>query len=240
MATLLSVWICMDEKKIIELIASEYSWEQILYNIVSWEGLDPWDLDIVALSGSFLNYMAKMNQLDFKIPAKYIIIAAVLLRMKSDGLKVLDTDEANGVEVPQEFLEEGGAERQRIEINPITMPIRRQAKRKVMLNELIVALKKVLTMQDRRQDKISRHRKLIKIKEDQIAQRIEHIYRRINDILARINSDELRFSHLLQKGDKHEMIDTFLPLVYLDHNKRIECKQNEIFNEIYIKKREQT
>jgi hypothetical protein len=40
----------MDEKDIMELITSEYSWEQIIYKIIAWEGMDPWNLDLSLLS----------------------------------------------------------------------------------------------------------------------------------------------------------------------------------------------
>ena len=73
-----------------ELITSEYSWEQIIYKVIAWEGMDPWDLDITLLSKSFMAYITKMEELDFKVPAKYIIIAAVLLRMKSDHLDFIE------------------------------------------------------------------------------------------------------------------------------------------------------
>ncbi len=95
----------MEENKILDFITSEYSWEQVVYKIIAWEGLDPWDLDITRLSHAFLQYINKLKRMDFKIPAKYIIISSMLLRMKSDHLQYLG-DLVEGEYIDPESLEE--------------------------------------------------------------------------------------------------------------------------------------
>src|SRR3989344_5814877 len=93
----------MDEQKILEMVKSSQSWEQILYEIVAWEGLDPWDLNIVALSDGFAKYVTGLHLLDFKIPAKYVMISSVLLRMKTEHMNLLDMlnpPEAEAEEIP--------------------------------------------------------------------------------------------------------------------------------------------
>ena len=60
----------MEEQNLLEMIIKEQSWEELIYNIVSYEGLDPWDIDIIELTNSFLKYIEGMETLDFRIPAK--------------------------------------------------------------------------------------------------------------------------------------------------------------------------
>ncbi|MFH1294749.1 MAG: segregation/condensation protein A, partial [Candidatus Aenigmatarchaeota archaeon] len=112
------------EKTIMDLIVSDYPWEQVIYKIICEEAMDPWDLDLTKLTEVFVDVLAKMKKLDFRIPAKYIIIAAVLLKMKSDHLDFIDMvkeslagpdpypedmfENAEETEVPQETLASGG------------------------------------------------------------------------------------------------------------------------------------
>lgn len=230
----------MKEKEIMELITSEYSWEQILYKIVGWEGLDPWNLDIRALSGSFMEYITKMDELDFKVPAKYIIIATVLLRMKSDHLDFLDIlkepdvmEEGEVVEIDNGITELNNGI---LEINPITVPPKRQPTRNIVMGELISALRKALRTEDRRVRRGLKHREQIRVKDDNITHRINELYMRINQILAEMKGGKVTFSSLVKGRSRDSIINTFLPLIFLDNERRVDCTQENIFDEIFIKK----
>ncbi len=230
----------MNENRIMELITSEYSWEQIIYKIIAWEGLDPWDLDLTALSRSFLQYISKLKVLDFKIPAKYIIIASVLLRMKSDHLHFIEDFIADDHFQDQMESEiEGTVIRQeegKFEVNPITVPPKRYARRKIMVTELIDALRKALTTEEKRKLRGIKARKQIKVKEDNIAIRINKLYERINELMKKIRNEELKFSDLVNKWKRDNIVNTFLPLIYLDNENKVRCRQEEVFDEIYIKR----
>jgi chromatin segregation and condensation protein Rec8/ScpA/Scc1 (kleisin family) len=233
----------MDEREIMGLITSEYSWEQIIYKIIAWEGMDPWNLDLSLLSRSFLLYISKMKELDFKIPAKYVVIAAVLLRMKSDHIEYLK----GLVQPPQEEL----AELDTGEVNPIpetangeinlalaslNVPSKRQPTRKIVATELITALRNALRTDERRSERSARRRGQIVINEENITERIAGLYRKIDSLLERLKEEEIEFSRLLNKWSREEILDTFVPLVHLDHEKKVHCRQEELFREIYIKK----
>ncbi len=230
----------MNEEKIMKLITSDFSWEQVINKIVLWEGLDPWDLDIRAMSNAFVKYIEKMEQLDFKVPAKYVIIAAVLLRMKSDHLEFFEeliSDDGFGDEIESE-IEGTEISGNQIEVNPITVPPVRYARRKITVNELIEALRKVMKTEQRRRERKIRARGQVQVKEDDISHRIEKLYEKIKAMLSEIKGEEVRFSNLIKKWERKEVVNTFLPLVYLDHDKRVNCRQSEIFEEIFIRKGE--
>jgi len=235
----------MDEKKIMELITSEYSWEQVIYKIIAWEGLDPWNLDLKILSESFVNYLVKVKELDFKVPAKYLIIAAVLLRMKSDHLQYIGDvvsgymkeDEVSDVAVEDVALD-GIDGVEKFEVTPVTVPPKRHPRRKVMITELIAALRSVLRTERRRERKGAKRRGRIVIEEDKITQRIDILYKKINEIMKRLKTSEVKFSNLVGEWKREEVINTFLPVVYLDHAKKIDMQQKVIFDEIYIRRRD--
>ena len=54
------------EQKIFNMILSKDPWDQVLCQIISYEGLDPWDLDLIKLGNIFINYVEKLKEIDFK------------------------------------------------------------------------------------------------------------------------------------------------------------------------------
>ena len=242
-----------EEEKIMGFITSDYSWEQVIYKVVAWEGLDPWNLDLIKLSDSFMEYVLKLKEMDFKVPAKYAIISAVLLRMKSDHLQYLgDLVEENfsmdAVEddleshIESSLMEEHDDElsdSNRINgftVNPITVPPKRQPRRKIVVDDLVSALRRVLRADTRRERRKKRHKEKIDVKDDNITRRISLLYHRINDILGKISKEEVEFSSLVGKWERQEVVNPFLPLVFLDHERRVSATQKEMFEEILIRK----
>jgi segregation and condensation protein A len=238
------------EEKIMGFITSEYSWEQVIYKVIAWEGLDPWNLDLVKLSNSFLVYLAKLKEMDFKIPAKYVIIAAVLLRMKSDHLQYLGdiVEDSFAMDIIEDELEshiESGAEEDFLPesnglsgfiVNPITVPPKRQPRRKIVVDDLVSALRRVLSAETRRELKMKRARDKIDVRDDNITHRISALYYKINELLGRLKKEEVEFSKLVDRWERQEVVDTFLPLVFLDHERKVDATQKEIFEEIYVRK----
>jgi chromatin segregation and condensation protein Rec8/ScpA/Scc1 (kleisin family) len=76
----------LSDQQLINLMISEPSWEDVIMKVVAEEQMDPWSIDIVKLSEVFLVYLEKMEYLDMRIPGRFILISAILLRMKSDVL----------------------------------------------------------------------------------------------------------------------------------------------------------
>jgi segregation and condensation protein A len=239
------------EEKIMGFITSDYSWEQVIYKVVAWEGLDPWNLDLVRLSDAFIEYLVRLKEMDFKIPAKYVIIAAVLLRMKSDHLRYLGdlVEESFAMDIIEDELEShiesgAGEDGELLEdngmngfvVNPITVPPRRQPRRKIVVDDLVSALRRVLRAESRREFRSRRHREKIDIRDDNITHRISALYHKINDILGRIKGEEVEFSRLVDRWERQEVVDTFLPLVFLDHERRVDASQKEMFEEIYVRR----
>lgn len=238
------------EEKIMGFITSDYSWEQVIYQVIAWEGLDPWNLDLVRLSDSFIEYLVKLKEMDFKIPAKYVIIAAVLLRMKSDHLQYLGdlVEESFAMDMVEDELEsriEGGTGDDMLAesngfngfvVNPITVPPRRQPRRKIVVEDLVSALRRAMRADSRRELRNRRAREKIEVRDDNITQRISALYHKINDILGRIKKEEVEFSKLVDRWEKQEVVDTFLPLVFLDHQRKVDAQQREMFEEIYIRR----
>jgi len=223
----------MKESDIMQMIISDQSWEQIISEIITAEALDPWDLDISRLSDRFAAHIGKLEIMDFKVPAKYVIIAAVLLRMKSDDLQLLDF----GREPEDDFEPEiAGSGIERVSVSPLALPPRRVVHRKIVVEELIAALRRVLATQERREVR-ARIRPSIEISDFDIEERINSLYTRISALMGQMNnSRELKFSEVVPKWERGHIIDTFLPLMYLDNSRKLHCRQEEFFKDIFIGK----
>ncbi len=226
------------EKRIVNLMAADYSWEQVIYDLVAAEGMDPWNLDLNVLSQSFLSYMKKIQELDFRIPAKYVIISSVILRMKSDTMRLLDIPSANGeVEMDSEYLDgQPAAAPINFNMGFFNLQERRRPTKQVMVTDLITSLKKLLTTNERKDMKMEAARNTIKISADSIVDRINNVYKKINSMLVGVNKEEVPFSTIVEKWQRKDVVEHFLPLVYLDNEKKIACRQENFFDEIYIKK----
>lgn len=224
----------MDEHQILGLITSHSTWEDVIYKIIGFEGLDPWNLDLGRLTQAFLVYLRARESVDFVVPAKFVIIAAVLLRMKSEQLDRLDELIAPPEQVDLAPLP-GGV---KTIVEPLELPTARLPTRRIMVGELIGALRKVLTTEERRRDRRARLPVEVRFEEEDIGARIAALTKRIELLLTELKHEEIPFSRLVTSWDRDAVVDVFLPLIYLDNEQKVRCRQDEPFAEIYIRKPE--
>ncbi len=226
----------MDEQQIMTLITSHSTWEDVIYKIIGFEGLDPWNLDLGSLTRTFLSYLRAREQIDFTVPAKFVIIAAVLLRMKSEQLDRMDELLAGPAqEVDATPVSPG----MKLIVEPLELPAARLPHRRIMVAELIGALRKVLTTEERRRERRERIPKEVAFEEEDIGARIAALTARIEVLLAELKHEEIPFSRLVPEWSRDAIVETFLPLIYLDNEQKVRCRQDEPFAEIYIRKPEQ-
>jgi segregation and condensation protein A len=225
----------LSDKQLIDLMVSEPSWEDVIVKIVAEEGMDPWSVDIIRLSDVFLNYLKKMEELDLRIPARFILISSILLRMKSDVL----VEKKEKVLIPESEKEPDDMLRILAEVPPLNPPIKRIPLRNVSLDELISALKKAYDVQDRRVERRKRIKRAvdfaIPITEEDITERINKLLTNINEALAEV--DDIEFSRLVKRWGRKEIVETLVPLLHLSQDGKINLNQNELFKEIMVKMR---
>ncbi len=214
------------EERIINLVIAEHSWEQILYHLVELEKLNPEDVDLEKLATSFLTYLKSLRELDFHIPAKIVIICAILLRMKSGKLGF-----AEDFIIPE--IEE---EKKKIEsppVEPLDIPLKRQPKRKVSVAELIDALRKIIETRDRKDRKLVRLRGRIEISEEDVTAKIDALYGKICSVFDELSAP-ITFKKLVGDWNRTRIVSNFIPLLHLAHQNKISCDQDEFFGDIWI------
>ena len=221
------------------MIIKEESWEELIYNIVSYEDMNPWDIDIVKLTDSFIKYIENLKFLDFRIPAKVVLVAAILLKLKSNILSPLKVEESEffpkGQELSPEFLQI----RQDLEKLELKPPIERYVKRKVTLDELVDALKKAMKVEHKK-ERIKRTlgRRIRREIGDEvdIEIRIKQLMSSIDGLLLKLKSGKVPFSKIVDKWEREEIVKHFMPLLYLSSRGRVNTIQEEFFKEIFISK----
>lgn len=221
----------MEEKDIVKMASSESNWEEVLEYVINEEGMQPWDIDIVKLADALLEYVNRMQVLDFKVPSRIIIISAILLKMKV-VLLLEERKQEDDREKKDEVLIDLS------QVPDLDAPILRTPKRKVTLEELVVALEKAFHTKEIRDVKQMRAKRRVEEllqEEEDIEERINNLYLHISSILDELKSGEITFEKLVPKWERNEIVEKLLPLLHLSQQGKVTCEQREVFKDIFIK-----
>lgn len=216
----------------------EITWQNIIYDLVKTEQMDPWDIDITLLSNKYLDTIRKLKETNFFISGKVLLAAAILLRIKS--YKLVDENIAafdNLLWPPEEMesAEEFTQEETIKEIPELLIKTPQPRKRKVSLQDLMNALKKALEVDERRKLKREAFEAVtMKVPEKKIdiTELIRKVYNKIKDLFTK--KERLTFTELVGSDKKEDKILTFVPLLHLITENKIDVEQKEHFGEIEI------
>jgi segregation and condensation protein A len=224
------------------LFNREIGWQEIIYDLINTEQLDPWDIDISILTEKYLEKIQQLEEADFFVSSKVLLAASLLLRIKSEILlnkyiKSIDEILFGSKEIKKYPLE-------RIELNEevpelvIRSPIPRF--RRVTLQELIESLNKAIKTENRRINKeiitknalveagISLPKRKFSIKD-----KIREIY---SKLFKHLNENEIKsvsFTEFIGTN-REEKIMSFSPLLHLENQQKVWLEQGAHFEEIYI------
>lgn len=213
----------MEEESMIQMIVLGSDWQEIISNIVMEEGMNPLDIDIIRLADSFMHHMERLRSFDFKVPARFVLISAILLRMKCE--LIFEEEEKKG-------MQKKDVEPLNIDVPILPSPVTRKPTRKVTLTELVTALNRAFDFREKKETKQFRMRRAVEnliVEEEDIEERIGKI---LSDIKAR---KSVLFSQLVPSWKRREIVTTFLPLLYLCQRGRISCEQESMFADINIR-----
>lgn len=196
----------------------------MLMSLVFAREVDPWNINIVELTGKYLEQIQRAEELDLRLSGKTYLVAAILLRMQSESFFVEEEEE-----------EEEEIEELDFEPSPILPPLRRKSG-KITLPELLNALLVVLEEREKKKKKPPKPPEHHVVKVDvyrvNIKKYVEELYIRIKMISE---GDIITFSQLLIDKSPIFIARTFLYLLFLEMNQRVEIWQETEFGEIYIK-----
>ncbi|MBW3013598.1 segregation/condensation protein A [Candidatus Woesearchaeota archaeon] len=236
------------EKQIYSLIFNEdeISWQSLLMELVRSEGMDPWDIDVSKLAHSYIKTVKKLKEANLRISGKVILASAMLLKVKSnrlvkEELEKLDTlfkqaeesaeylDDLEDVNLLEPLLN-GKADE-----NPLYPKTPQPRKRKVSVFDLVEAMEKAMDVRKRRViTRLPYARKKIQLPNSvDISEIIVKVYK---DIISFFKNGKktVTFTELLPAQDKESKVFTFMPLLHLSNERRIDLHQKEHFGEIEI------
>lgn len=240
----------MQQDQVYNLIIQEddISWKSVLFDLVKTEQMNPWDIDLVMLTKKYLEAIKRMKQLDLRVSGKVLLAAAYLLKLKSARLLGHDIDEldrlfARTTETDQDgsFFSEFGNElfnvNQRLDSEqPMLIPRTPQPRtRKISIYDLAEALQKAMEVKKRKvlRDYPTFNIEIPKKKVD-ISQVIRDVYGKIKEFFFKTKKEKLTFNHLLPSDSREDKVYTFIPLLHLDNQRKINLFQQQHFGEIEI------
>ena len=225
------------------LFSREIGWQEIIYDLINTDQLDPWDINITILTDKYLQKIQELEEADFFISSKVLLAAALLLRIKSEILlnkyiKSIDEILFGKKEDKKYFMERIELDEEIPELIPRS-PIPRL--KKVTLQELIESLNKAIHTENRRIKKEIINRNALRETEISLPKRKFSIKDKIKEIYDKL------FKHLgrdekMKKvsytefigNDKEERVISFFPLLQLENQQKVWLEQEKHFEEIYI------
>jgi segregation and condensation protein A len=221
--------------------ADEITWQSILYELVKTEQMDPWDIDVGTMTQKYIDMLRTLKEHDFRISGKVLLAAAILLKMKSTKLVGEDLTELDKllIGVEEEMEELGFDESSEIpklgEIPSLIPRTPQPRKRKVSIFDLVEALERALEVKKRRLlHSIPPLNLEAPKKKRDITQIIRDVYGKIKSFFITALKDKLTFSKLLPSESKEDKVYTFIPLLHLAQQNKIELIQEAPFGEISI------
>jgi segregation and condensation protein A len=225
------------------LFNRELGWQEIIYDLINTEQLDPWDVDIIILTDKFLMKIQNFEGDNFFISGKVLLAASLLIRIKSEILldkyiKSIDEILFGKKETKKQVFERIELDEEIPELIPRT-PLPRF--KKVTLNELMESLNKAIITENRRIKKeILNTNALREIsfsmpkKRFGVKDKMKEIYQNLfSHFENNPGKKKIPFTELVGQ-DREERLISFLPLLHLDNQKKIWLEQENHFEEIYI------
>lgn len=222
----------------------EVTWQTMIYDLVRTEKMDPWDINVGLLAQKFLDMVRQLKKMDFRISGKIILAAAILLKIKSNRLvdeDILNLDRMFDMQngemqegLLNEIIDDFKQEREllkNVELIPRTPQPR---KRKVSIYDLVEALQKAIEVKKRRvmKDLPPLEIKMPEKKVD-ITKLIFNVYGKIKGFFLN-NEQKLTFTKLIPSESKEDKVYTFIPLLHLANERKIDLFQEVNFGEIEI------
>ena len=232
-------------KQILEIILDEdeLSWQQIIYELVKTEQMDPWDIEISTLTAKFMEVIRALQELDCRVSGKMVLASALLLKIKTDRLmgedftaldQLLASTEEEDIDLLEEDYE-GRQRRERPDLPKIYPKSPQPRQRKVSVYDLVTALEQALEVTSRRNER-TLDGIVVEVK---VPEKSVDISAAMNSLLKLIaqrfqQTDTLHFHDLTPTDNKLDKVLVFIPLLHLTNERRVDLSQRENFGPIGI------
>ncbi|MBM3228822.1 hypothetical protein FJZ26_00155 [Candidatus Parvarchaeota archaeon] len=218
----------------IEKIVSHSDWRQVLYDLVSSQQLDPWNIDVVFVAGEYIKRIKQLSRLDLHLSANIVLAASILLRFKSDAIKF---EEPVAQQTLGDFM--GGEEWvDPSSLSALELSDRIPPKRQVTLDELVGALEQAFEFEKQRMERKSAIQTrlapplTITLPEFDIDAEMERIMEKISAL--KDAQGLVLFSALCKSKEPLDVIYALLPTLHLVQSSKLALRQEEFFGDIIL------
>ncbi|TXT56653.1 MAG: hypothetical protein BAJATHORv1_20243 [Candidatus Thorarchaeota archaeon] len=184
----------------------------LLTDILQLDKVEPWNVDVGKLVAGFLLEMKRLGDIDFRVSGNALYSASVIFMKKTRDLVEL------GILPPDE--NEGDDDD--IEI-PLIRPPFRLTNRRVTLQELLIAMDKVLSKGVRRRSMPSRQRTqrstvdpvsfTMEVNKSDVEETIAEVYEDVTKIVK--VGEILKFTDILMNYTRKEVVRAFFAILHL-------------------------
>lgn len=227
------------------LFSREISWQEIIYDLINTEQLDPWDIDLGILSNRYLERIRQLEEEDFFVSSKVLLAAAFLLRIKSElllnkYLKSID-EILFGKKEEEKLVKQIDWNEVDISELPELVPKSPLPRfKRVTLHELIESLGKAIVTENRRIKKEIVNSNALRETSISLPKRkfnpqnkSREIYDKLLGFLKGNSEEKISFTELAGT-EKEERIVSFFSLLTLEAQRKVWMEQNGHFEEFYI------
>lgn len=226
------------------VFSKEIGWQEIIYDLINTEQLDPWNINITSLTNKYLEKIQEFEEANYFVSSKVLLAAALLLRIKSEILLNKYIKSIDEILFGNKEKKEINIERIELDEDEIPELIPKSPMprfRRVTLSELVESLNKAIVTETRRIKKEIINRNALRETEFSLPKRKFSIPNKMKDLHFRIvdyfdkNTEELKMPFKELIGDnKEDKIISFSSLLHLEDQKKIWIEQEEHFGDIHI------
>jgi len=213
-------------------------------DLISTEQMDPWNVDISLLTDKYIERLRELKEQDLKVGGKVVLAASILLRIKSTKLVSDDMDDFDrliaGTDMNQEAFydsleqELAQGEREALKEEYELLPRMPQARRrKVSVFDLVKALDKALEVKQRRVLQSIPPPLPLPVRKFDLGASVANLLQRLKSLFS--YKKRLTFTDLLPSHSKQDKVYTFIPLLHLSNQQKVELEQAEPFGEIEVR-----
>jgi len=222
------------------LNSDDISWKDLLIQLVQQEDMDPWNIDMHIVTDKFIEVVHNMHEADMKVSGKLVLAAALLLKIKSqhyveNDMTAIDAILQDDVEEYYEDYFEDAVEQTKEKVSTQLIPRTPQARtRKVSIYDLVNALQKAMVSK-KKQLTTKMPDRTYELPNDpvDITEVIEQTLYKISHYHKQ--KTKVTFSKLLPpQPDKLDKVYTFIPLLHLENERKIDTVQPKHFDDITI------
>ncbi len=224
------------------LFSREIGWQEIIYDLIHTEQLDPWDINISLLADKYLEKIRDFEETDFFVSSKVLLAASLLLRIKSEFLLNKYLKSIDEILFEKKEAKKTAFERIELEEEIPELVLRTPLPRfrKVTLKELIESMEKAIMTENRRIGKVVLHGNALRETSFSIPKKTFKLKDKIHEIYEKLsghfnsNKSMKKISFTDFAVGREEKIISFFPLLHLDHQKKVWLEQEGNFQEVYI------